>query len=44
MLPLVRSYAVGQYPFVLDAAHVVVFGFGTPSCPASVARLAFIPA
>lgn len=31
MLPLVRGYAVGQYPFVLDAAHVVVLRFADPS-------------
>jgi hypothetical protein len=30
-LPLLLGYAHGQYPFVLDASHVVVFGFREPA-------------
>lgn len=29
-LPLLRGYAMGQYPFVLDASRVVVLRFGEP--------------
>ena len=30
-LPLLLGYAHGQYPFVLDESHVIVFRFGEPS-------------